>query len=189
MNDAGDDLTQLLTAWAGGDDAAREMAMRVLYNDLHHMAKKRMRAERDLVTMQATGLVHEVYLRMAAQNRTQWQSRAHFFAIAARIMRRILVEAYRARRAQKRGNPDARIALEDVDVAAATPALDVANLSAALDLLEEQDALQAKIVELRYFAGLTIEETAEALELSPATIKREWAVARAWLRLELLGES
>src|SRR5262249_25675265 len=88
MNNASDDLTQLLTAWAGGDDAARETAMRVLYADLHHMAKKRMRAERDLITMQATGLVHEVYLRMAAQNRTQWQSRAHFFAIAARIMRR-----------------------------------------------------------------------------------------------------
>jgi RNA polymerase sigma factor (TIGR02999 family) len=138
--------------------------------------------------MQATGLVHEAYLRLAGQTRTRWQSRAHFFAIAARVMRRILVEAYRARRAQKRGNPDARIALEDIDVAAPTPALDVESLNAALDVLDAQDPQQAKLVELRYFAGLTIEETAEALGSSPATVKREWALARAWLKRELLGE-
>ena len=191
MSDLGADrdgeVTELLAAWTGGDDAARDAVMALLYTELHQMAQRRMRAERDLITMQATGLVHEAYLRLAAQTRTHWQSRAHFFAIAARVMRRILVEAYRARRAQKRGNPDARIALDDIDVAAPSPALDVESLNLALERLEEQDAQQARVVELRYFAGLSIEETAEAMELSPATVKREWIVARAWLRRELLG--
>lgn len=182
------EVTELLAAWTGGDDAARDAVMRLLYTELHQMAQKRMRGERDLITMQATGLVHEAYLRLAGQTRTRWQNRAHFFAIAARVMRRILVEAYRARRAQKRGNPDARIALDDIDVAAETPALDVESLNAALEILEAQDADQAKLVELRYFAGLTIEETAEAMSLSPATVKREWALARAWLKREMLGE-
>jgi RNA polymerase sigma factor (TIGR02999 family) len=180
------DVTQLLVAWSGGDDAARDAVMGLLYTELHTMAQKRMRRERDLITMQVTGLVHEAYLRLAGQN-TPWQNRAHFFAIAARVMRRVLVEAYRARRAQKRGNPDARIAIEDVDIAAPTCTIDVESLNAALDRLEEQDEKQAKLVELRYFVGLTIEETAEAMGLSPATVKRDWALARAWLKREMIG--
>jgi RNA polymerase sigma factor (TIGR02999 family) len=183
-----DQVTELLAGWAGGDLVARDAAMGLLYGDLHRMARKRMRTERDVVTMQATGLVHEVYLRMAAQQRTCWRSRGHFFAVAARIMRRVLIEAYRARRAQKRGNPDARVAIDDVDLVACSPALDLENLNAALDRLEEQDGEQARLVELRYFAGLTIEECAEAMGWSPATVKREWAVARAWLKREMSGE-
>jgi RNA polymerase sigma factor (TIGR02999 family) len=182
------EVTELLAAWSGGNEAAGDAVMELVYTELHQMARRRMRGERDLITMQATGLVHEAYLRLAGQ-RTGWQSRAHFFAIAARVMRRVLVEAYRARRAQKRGNPDARIALDDIDVAAPAPALDVESLNAALERLEEQDADSARLVELRYFAGLTIEETAEAMDLSPATVKRNWALARAWLKREMTGES
>lgn len=179
------DVTRLLAAWAGGDEAARDAAMALLYRDLRRMARRRLRAERDLVTMQATGLIHEVYLRMAAQRQAQWRSRAHFFAVAARMMRRVLVEAYRARRAQKRGDPDARIALEEIDVAAGATPLDVEALSAALDALERQDPEQARLVELRYFAGLTVEETAEAMGISTAAVKRGWALARAWLKREM----
>ena len=182
-----DEVTELLAGWAAGDDAARDAAMELLYSDLRQMARARMRGERDLVTMQATGLVHEVYVRMDAQRRTRWQNRAHFFAVAARVMRRILVEAYRARRAQKRGGGGPRIAIDDIELAAASQ-LDVESLNAALDLLEEQDPGQARLVELRYFAGLTIEETAEAMGSSPATVKRDWALARAWLRREMAGE-
>jgi RNA polymerase sigma factor (TIGR02999 family) len=184
------DLTELLAAWSSGDDAARDEAVALVYAELRRIARNRMRREGDLVTVQTTGLVHEAYLRLAQQSSTRWQNRAHFFAIAARIMRRILVEAHRARHAQKRAEPGGvRVALEDVEVAAPEMSVDVAQLADALDRLERQDPRQATIVELRFFAGLTVEETAEAIELSPITVKREWALARAWLKRELSRES
>jgi len=185
-----DDVTELLRAWAGGDEDARAAAVASLYESLRRLAHACMRREGEAVTLQTTGLVHEAYLRLAAQRRTEWRSRGHFFAIAARIMRRILVEAYRARRAQKRGggDPAGRVDIADVDPVAPAPGLDVEGLSEALDRLAAQDPDHARIVELRFFAGLTVEETAEAVSLSPATVKREWALARAWLHRELSGD-
>ncbi|HVQ26976.1 MAG TPA: ECF-type sigma factor [Planctomycetota bacterium] len=181
------DVTGLLAAWSEGDQVARDAVVALVYAELRRIAKNRMRREGDAVTLQTTGLVHEAYLRLARQN-AQWQNRAHFFAIAARVMRRVLVEGYRGRHAQKRGGLRARVALEEVDAAATPASLDLEALNGALDGLERQDRLQAHIVELRYFAGLTIEETAEAVHLSPATVKREWALARAWLKREMCRE-
>jgi RNA polymerase sigma factor (TIGR02999 family) len=179
------DVTQLLAAWSDGDEAARDAVVAMVYAELRRIARNRMRREGDAVTLQTTGLVHEAYLRLARQHATQWRNRAHFFAIAARVMRRVLVESYRGRHAQKRGGLRARVELDAIDAAATPVSLDLEALEAALDGLERQDELQARIVELRYFAGLTIEETAEAVGLSPATVKREWALARAWLKREL----
>ena len=148
-----------------------------------------MRRESDEVTLQATVLVHEAYLRLIDQSRVQWRNRAHFFGVAAQLMRRILVDHARRRRARKRGDGVRPLALDDADAAAgssaAGDAVDVLVLNEALERLAELDERQARIVELRYFAGLNIESTAEALHISPATVKREWVVARAWLRREL----
>jgi RNA polymerase sigma factor (TIGR02999 family) len=178
------DVTELLGQWNDGDTRARNAAISRVYAELRRMARLRMRRERDAVTMQTTGLVHEAYLRLAGQRDTKWQNRAHFFAIAARVMRRILVESYRNRHAQKRGDPRARIHIDDVEIAAPEVG-DAEGVALALERLEAQDERQARIVELRFFAGLTIEEIAAVLELSPATIKREWAFARAWLKREI----
>jgi len=148
-----------------------------------------MRRESDDVTLQATGLVHEAYLRLIDQSRVEWRNRAHFFGVAAQLMRRILVDHARRRRARKRGDGVWPLTLDDADAApSASPAaepVDVLVLNDALERLAELDDRQARIVELRYFAGLNIEDTAEALRISPATVKREWVVARAWLRREL----
>ncbi len=148
-----------------------------------------MRRESDAVTLQTTALVHEAYLRLIDQSRVEWRNRAQFFGVAAQLMRRLLVDHARRRRARKRGDGLRPLTLEDADMApdasAAGEAVDVLVLHEALERLAELDERQARIVELRYFGGLTIEDTAEALRISPATVKREWAVARAWLRREL----
>jgi RNA polymerase sigma factor (TIGR02999 family) len=178
-------MNELLAAWAEGDLAARDAVISKVYAELKQMARRRMHKERDAVTMQTTGLVHEAYLRLAGQ-RGGWQNRAHFFAIAARVMRRILVESYRGRHAQKRGDPRARVPIDGLELAAPEAAADMEAVAQALDRLEQQDELQARIVELRFLAGLSIEETAEVVGLSPATVKREWALARAWLKREIL---
>jgi RNA polymerase sigma factor (TIGR02999 family) len=179
-------VTELLQSWAEGDEAARDALVPLVYAQLRKIAQKRLRRESDGATIQATGLVHEAFLRLVDQTRVRWQNRAHFFAIAARVMRRILVEQYRARNAAKRGGPAVvRVAIEDVDVARAPESFDLDVLNRALDRLARQDELHARIVELRYFGGLTLEETAEAVGVSPATVKREWALARAWLKREM----
>jgi RNA polymerase sigma factor (TIGR02999 family) len=180
-----DDLTELLQAWVDGDPEARDAVIARVYDDLRRLAANRMRREGDSVTLQTTGLVHEAYLRLVEQDRTRWANRAHFFAIAAQVMRRILVERYRARHAQKRGGQAVRVSLADADVAGGEDRVDLEALEPALDRLARQDAQQARVVELRFFAGLTIEDTAEVLGLAPAAVKREWLLARAWLKREM----
>ena len=146
-----------------------------------------MRRERPGQTLQATALVHEAYLRLMRERHVSWQNRAHFCAIAANSMRQILVERARARKALKRGGDAARLSLHEDLLAAPDSGVDVEALDQALSRLAAQDAGQARLVELRYFGGLTIEETADVLEMSPATVKRSWMVARAWLKKELEG--
>lgn len=177
-------ITRLLQAWVDGDDDAREAVINRLYPELRRMARARLRREGRAITMEPTLLAHEAYLRLEDQQRTRWQNRRHFFAIAARIMRRVLVDHRRARGAQKRGANAPRVCIDDVSIAAPVEP-DVAVLYRALARLAEQDARQARVVELRFFGGLTVEETAEALGVSPATVKREWTMARAWLKREV----
>ena len=179
------DVTQLLLAWRGGDPSAGERLLPAIYAELHRQAARAMRREPSEHTLQATALVHEAYLRLVDQSRVEWRNRAHFFGVAAQIMRRILVDHARGRHAAKRGGGMQRLTLNDADAAVGEREVDVLDLHEALERLDALDPLQARLVELRYFSGLNIEETAEALDISPATVKREWAVARAWLRREL----
>jgi RNA polymerase sigma factor (TIGR02999 family) len=183
------DVTQLLIGWGAGDHAAEEQLLSAVYTELHRQAARAMRRESDELTLQATALVHEAYLRLIDQSRVQWSNRAHFFGVAAQLMRRILVDHARRRRAQKRGDGVRPLALDDSDGRAGASnddaGVDLLVLNDALERLGELDERQARIVELRYFAGLSVDDTAEALGISPATVKREWAVARAWLRREL----
>lgn len=182
------DVTALLLAWSDGDDAARSRLFEAVYDELRRLARNRMRGERPEVSLAPTALVHEAYLRLIDQQRVRWQNRSHFFAIAGHVMRRVLVDHARARAAAKRG-PDLRIPLDDVDIAAAATDVDVLALDAALDKLAAQDPRQSEMVELRFFAGLTVDETAAALGVSPVTVKRDWAFARAWLFRELKESS
>ncbi len=181
------EITQLLKAWERGDESAAERLMPVIYDELHRQAARAMRRENDEHTLQATALVHEAWLRLADQDRAGWKNRAHFFGIAAQMMRRVLVDHARARLAEKRGGALQQVTLSDIhgDAAEANGDVDVIALHEALERLATLDPDQARLVELRYFGGLNIEETAAALDISPATVKREWAVARAWLRREL----
>jgi RNA polymerase sigma factor (TIGR02999 family) len=156
-----------------------------VYAELHRQAERALRREAIGHTLQPTALVNEAYLRLVDQSRVSWQSRAQFFGVAARCMRRILVDHARARGAAKRGGPGLRAVLRDADAAVDEPASLVAAVDEALERLAVLDPEQARLVELRYFGGLTIEETAEVLGVSPATVKREWVVARAWLRREI----
>ena len=181
-------VTELLLAWGAGDRAALDALMPTVYAELRRQAERALRRESAGHTLQATALVHEAYLRLVDQNRVAWRNRAHFFAIAAQMMRRVLVDHARTRLAAKRGGELQRVTLGDVGAGTADQGdgdIDLLALHDALELLATIDPRQARLVELRYFGGLGIEETAEALEVSPATVKRDWAVARAWLRREL----
>ena len=179
------DVTQLLLDWRGDKDAGEKL-LPLIYDELRRQAERAMRREGSEHTLQPTAVVHEAYLKLVDQSRVEWRSRAHFFGVAAQVMRRVLVDHARGRLAAKRGGAGQKVPLEDVH-AAKDPRndVDVLALNDALDALGKFDPLQARLVELRYFTGLTIEETAEALDMSPATVKREWTVARAWLRREL----
>jgi RNA polymerase sigma factor (TIGR02999 family) len=184
------DLTQLLVAWGNGNAGAGEELLAAVYAELHAQAARAMRREAVDHTLQPTALVHEAYLRLIDQTRIQWKNRAQFFGVAAQLMRRILVDHARGRDAAKRGGGVAAITLEEVDAVAeqsAADAIDVLALHDAIERLAALDPDQARVVELRYFGGMSIEETAEVLDVSPATVKREWAVARAWLKRELDG--
>jgi RNA polymerase sigma factor (TIGR02999 family) len=181
------DVTALLLSWSGGEAAAADRLIPVVYEELHRQAARAMRREGHSHTLQATALVHEAYLRLVDQQRVQWRNRAHFFGIAAEVMRRVLVDHARARDAAKRGGGAQRVTLSDARGVPSDGAdADVLALHEALERLALLDPDQARLVELRYFGGLNIEESAEALGVSPATVKREWAVARAWLRRELM---
>ena len=187
-------VTELLHAWGAGDQTALDALLPIVYGELRRQAERAMRRESAGHTLQATALVHEAYLRLVDQERVQWRNRAQFFGVAAQLMRRILVDHARARLAAKRGRGADRLtlgasdAVAAIDACAGDPGVDVLALSDALNRLAALDAQQARVVEFRYFGGLTIEETAAALDVSTATVKREWMVARAWLRRELHGD-
>lgn len=179
------DVTQLLIDWTQGRPDALDRLMPLVYDDLKRRARAHLSHERVGHTLQATALVNEAYLRLIDQQRVQWQNRAQFVAIASRMMRRILVDHARTTKRSKRGGGAARLSLDDVDVAASGPELDVEALDQALTALAALDSRQAQVVELRYFGGLTNDETGQALGISVATVKREWDMARAWLRRRL----
>jgi RNA polymerase sigma factor (TIGR02999 family) len=177
-------VTELLAAWNRGDESVHNQLLSLVYADLHRQAVVAMRRENEGHTLQPTALVHEAYLRLVDQ-RVEWRNRGQFFGIAAQVMRRILIDHARERHAEKRGAGARPITLSAVESQAPDEGTDVLALNDALERLAKLDPDQARIVELRYFAGLTIEETAEATGVSPATVKREWATARAWLKREL----
>jgi RNA polymerase sigma factor (TIGR02999 family) len=181
------DVTLLLQQWSGGDRSALDRILPIVYQELHRQAARYLRRERAGHTLQATALVHEAYLRLVDQRRVQWQNRAHFFGIAAQLMRRVLVDHARARGAAKRGGGGIQVTLEGDQGAVPGADVNLIALDQALTRLAQLDPTQARLVELRYFTGLNIEEAAETLGISPATLKREWVVARAWLRRELEG--
>lgn len=179
-------ITQLLIAWSDGRREALEDLVPLVYDDLRRMAAAYMRREAAGHALQPTALVHEAYVRLIDQRRVKWRNRAHFFGVAAGMMRRILVDQARRRRAEKRGGQWERVTLSGVDAAVGGPdEIDVLALHAALERLAAFDPRQERIVELRYFGGLTIEETAEVVGASPATVVREWTIAKAWLRADL----
>lgn len=174
------ELTQWLAAWRQGDLSARDRLVDAVYPELRAIAQRQLGGERAGHTLQATALVNEAYMRLGGLDRIEWRDRAHFVHMAARVMREVLVDHARRRAAHKRDGGE-RVSLTGIDLADGGDAVDVAALDSALAALERFDADKARIVELRYFGGLTIEETAEALGSSPATVKRHWQVARAWL--------
>jgi RNA polymerase sigma factor (TIGR02999 family) len=182
-SDAGE-VTWLLAAWSDGDPSAFDRLLPLVYRELHQIAARARRRERPGQTLQTTALVHEAYLRLVRQDRAQWRNRAHFFSVAAQAMRRILVDQARRRSADKRGGKRPEQLGTDFDLPATSDA-EVLAVDEALGALEAVDADLARLVSLRFFAGLTAEETAAALGLTPAAIAREWAAARAWLQREL----
>lgn len=180
------DVTNLLARWSLGEPDALDELIPVVYDELHHIAGRQLRGERRDHTITPTALVHEAYLRLVGQHRAHWQNRAQFFGVAAQLMRRILVDYARARGAVKRGGASTFVPLEDArERATPTTVADVLAIDAALTRLAALDADQARLVELRFFAGLTVEEIAQLLDRSERTIKREWRLARAWLFREL----
>jgi RNA polymerase sigma factor (TIGR02999 family) len=184
---AGDDprastrVTRLLIDWSRGDEAALDELLPIVYSELRRVARRELRRERAGHTLQPTALVNELYLRLVEQRRASWENRAQFFAVAAQIMRRILVDHARAQVAAKRGGLAPRLSLSEAGDIGTEPAHEVLAVDMALTRLASLDADQARIVELRFFSGLTVEETAHVLGRSPRTIKREWRLARAWL--------
>jgi RNA polymerase sigma factor (TIGR02999 family) len=183
---AGPDVTQLLVNWSRGDQAALDQLLPLVYGELRRLASAYLRRERSNHTLQSTALVHEAFLRMVSQQDVQWKNRAHFYGIAAQMIRRILVDYARSQHAEKRGAGAVKLELDEaMGVAHSTPEIDLLGLNDALDRLAALDERQSRVVELRFFAGLSIEETAEVMHLSPASIKREWQTARAWLFREM----
>jgi len=176
------DVTQLLREWNAGAPEARDRLMHVVYQPLRQIADRHLMRERGGHTLQPTALVNELYLRLADQRHVEWRDRLHFFAVAAEVMRRILVDHARRRKSDKRGGGEVPVAIDHAIELCEERDFDLIALDLALDRLAQIFPKQAKIVELRFFAGLTLDETAEALAISPATVSREWTLARAWLR-------
>jgi len=185
-DNSGANVTELLRNWGEGDVQAMEKLLPLVYNDLRRRAALYLRRERSNHTLQATALVNEAYLRMVDQRKVVWRDRGHFLAVAAQAMRRILVDHARSRNSRKRGGPVENLPLEDVMLAASgEDEVDVIALDEALSRLATVDARQERLVELRYFVGLSLEEAADVLDISRATATREWALAKAWLFREL----
>ncbi|MEW6731650.1 MAG: sigma-70 family RNA polymerase sigma factor [Acidobacteriota bacterium] len=183
------EVTRLLMEWGDGNQMALDQLMPLVYHELHRLASNRLRKERSDHTLQATALVHEAFLRLVDWQNTTWQNRAHFFAVAAQLMRNILVDHARNHQAAKRGGGQPRLALDDAINVSDKADVDLIALDDALISLATIDTQQSRIVELRYFGGLTIEETAEVLHISASTVKREWNIAKAWLLRELSHRS
>ena len=177
-------ISQLLADWAAQDPTARDRLVPIVYEELRRLAHHYMDGERAGHTLQTTALVNEVYVRLVGINRLQWRDRAHFFAMAGTLMRRVLVDYARRHGRDKRGGGVVVTSLDDHAVAAG-PSVDVVALNDALERLATVDPQQCRVVELRFFAGLSVEETAEAIGISPATVKRDWTTAKAWLHHEL----
>jgi RNA polymerase sigma factor (TIGR02999 family) len=178
-------VTELLRNWSDGDKQAQETLFQIVYNELHRQAARYLRREHPGLSLQTTDLIHEAYLRLVDQQHIEWQNRLHFFAISARVMRHILVDHARSRQAAKRGGSNIRLPLEETLVVLPGPNLDLVALDEALNRLAEIDPQQSQVVELRFFSGLSVEETAEVMNVSERTVKRDWNVAKAWLRREL----
>lgn len=178
-------MTRLLLAWSNGDPAALDTLVPLVHGRLRALARRYMAGERHGHTLQASALVNEAYLRMVDMGRVEWRDRAHFFAIASRIMRRILVDMARAKRFKKRGGEMSRVTLDEALLPSSSPAYDVLGVDAALEALTVQDPRRGKVVELRIFGGLSVEETAAALGVSTDTVTRDWKLAKAWLAREL----
>ena len=181
------DVTSLLVAWSEGDEAALALLVPRIYAELHRLAHHHMRAERRGGTLQTTALVNEAYLRLVDTRRIRWESRAHFLGVAAQAMRRVLVDAARARGARKRGGAESPVVLDEALLAAPERSASLLALDDALTALASVDPRKSQMVELRYFAGLSVAETATVLGVSPETVHRDWRVAKAWLLRELSG--
>ena len=178
-------ITQLLERWSQGDEEALDQLMPLVYDELHRLAGAYLRSERREHTLQPTALVNEAYLKLIRQRNIQWQNRAQFFGVAAQLMRRILVDHARATYADKRGGDRVNVSLKNIGAFGTQPTTDVLALHDVLNRLAEIDADQSRIVELRFFGGLTIDEAAEVMQVSHSTVEREWKIAKAWLKREL----
>ena len=178
-------ITQLLERWSQGDEEALDQLMPLVYDELHRLAGAYLRRERREHILQPTALVNEAYLKLVRQQNIQWQNRAQFFGVAAQLMRRILVDHARANNADKRGGDQVNVSLENIGAFGTQPTTDVLALHDVLNRLAEIDPDQSRIVELRFFGGLTINEAAEVMQVSHSTVEREWKIAKAWLKREL----
>jgi RNA polymerase sigma factor (TIGR02999 family) len=181
------DVTHLLRAWSDGDGSAFDRLMPLVYDELHRLALRHMAGERPHASVQATGLVNEVCVRLLGWDQTHWQNRGHFFGVSAQMMRRVLVDIARRRRAARRGGAAVRVPLESVDVASPLPDDDLVAVDQALERLAAVDARKAQVVELRFFGGLAMDEIAATLGVSLRTVHNDWAFARAWLYNALTG--
>jgi RNA polymerase sigma factor (TIGR02999 family) len=185
MASSSNEVTQLLVAWGNGDQSALDQLMPLVYSELHRLAHRHIRKERPGHTLQTSALLNEAFLRLVDQRDVHWQSRAQFFGIAAQMMRRILVDYARSRRYAKRGGDARQVSLDENLIVSRKLSADVIELHDALNELAAIDERKSKIVELRFFGGLSIEETAEVLGVSPGTVMRDWTLAKAWLRLAM----
>jgi RNA polymerase sigma factor (TIGR02999 family) len=185
MTGQSDELTQLLNSWSNGDDQALDKLIPLVYAELRKLARRHMGRENPDHTLQTSALINEAYLKLVDQQSVQWQNRAHFFAVAAQVMRHILIDHARAHRFAKRGAGAVKVSLDETAVLTDERASELVALDDALTTLASLDLRKSRIVELRFFGGLSIEETAEIIKISPKTVTREWRAARAWLRQEM----
>jgi RNA polymerase sigma factor (TIGR02999 family) len=184
---AGGEITKLLRAWSEGDQSALEKLTPIVYGELHRLARRYMKRERPGHSLQTTALVNEAYMRLVDYKRMQWQNRAHFFAVSAQLIRRILVEHAR-RHNLKRGGGIRHVSLEEASVVGGSRSADLVALDDAMKALAQIDPRKEQVVEMRFFGGLSVDETAEVLKVSPVTVMRDWSTAKAWLYRELAGE-
>ena len=188
MDPSPHEVTELLAAWSNGNQAARDRLMTMVYDELHRLAHRYMQRESPGHTLQTSALLNEAFVRLVDQKNVQWQNRAHFFAIAAQMMRRILVDYARSRNYAKRGGGARAVSLDETLIVSDARNEEVVNVHEALERLTEFDSRKGQIVELRFFGGLSIDETAEVLGVSPGTVMRDWTVAKAWLRREIFAD-